>query len=41
MLFVLNLPTHSWTPRDVAVLLAEAYRLKFTFADAHNHLAPA
>eukprot|EP00041_Stephanoeca_diplocostata_P004674 m.48876 g.48876 ORF g.48876 m.48876 type:complete len:508 (-) comp15278_c0_seq6:1508-3031(-) len=40
MIFVLNLPTHTWTPRDVAVLLAEAYRLKFTFADAHSHLAP-
>jgi hypothetical protein len=38
MMFILNLPTHEWTPRDVSMLLAEAYRLKFSFEDAQSHI---
>ncbi|XP_054281058.1 TBC1 domain family member 22B-like isoform X1 [Macrosteles quadrilineatus] len=38
MLMLQNLPTHNWTDADIGVLVAEAYRLKFTFADAPNHL---
>eukprot|EP00040_Diaphanoeca_grandis_P024617 m.135555 g.135555 ORF g.135555 m.135555 type:complete len:454 (+) comp29802_c0_seq1:168-1529(+) len=37
--FILNLPTEDWTPKDVALLLAEAYKLKFTFENAPNHLS--
>lgn len=33
-----NLPTHNWTNSQIGMLVAEAYRLKFTFADAPNHL---
>lgn len=38
MLMLQNLPTQNWTDSDIGVLVAEAYRLKFTFADAPNHL---
>ncbi|XP_066996989.1 TBC1 domain family member 22B [Anabrus simplex] len=38
MLMLQNLPTQNWTDSEIGVLVAEAYRLKFTFADAPNHL---
>nr|XP_020754183.1 TBC1 domain family member 22A [Odocoileus virginianus texanus] len=37
LLFLQNLPTTHWGDEDVSLLLAEAYRLKFAFADAPNH----
>lgn len=37
LLFLQNLPTAHWGNEDVSLLLAEAYRLKFAFADAPNH----
>ncbi|XP_006866890.1 PREDICTED: TBC1 domain family member 22A isoform X2 [Chrysochloris asiatica] len=37
LLFLQNLPTATWGDEDVSLLLAEAYRLKFAFADAPNH----
>ncbi|KAM5336177.1 TBC1 domain family member 22A [Glossophaga mutica] len=37
LLFLQNLPTARWGDGDVSLLLAEAYRLKFAFADAPNH----
>uniref|UniRef100_A0A674N1H3 TBC1 domain family, member 22a n=1 Tax=Takifugu rubripes TaxID=31033 RepID=A0A674N1H3_TAKRU len=37
MLLLQNLPTMHWGNEEVSVLLAEAYRLKFAFADAPNH----
>ncbi|XP_037702108.1 TBC1 domain family member 22A isoform X2 [Choloepus didactylus] len=37
LLFLQNLPTAHWDDGDVSLLLAEAYRLKFAFADAPNH----
>lgn len=33
-----NLPTQNWSDSEIGMLVAEAYRLKFTFADAPNHL---
>lgn len=38
IMFVQNLPTARWTNDDVELLLAEAYKLKFMFADAPGHL---
>uniref|UniRef100_A0A1B6D9K2 Rab-GAP TBC domain-containing protein n=1 Tax=Clastoptera arizonana TaxID=38151 RepID=A0A1B6D9K2_9HEMI len=38
MLMLQNLPTQNWNDTDINILVAEAYRLKFTFADAPNHL---
>ena len=38
MLFLQNLPTSKWTDDDIQLLLAEAYRLKYMFADAPGHL---
>lgn len=38
MLFIQNLPTGLWRDEDVEVLLAEAFKLKFMFADAPGHL---
>ncbi|KAM4748445.1 TBC1 domain family member 22A isoform 2-T2 [Rhinophrynus dorsalis] len=35
--FLQNLPTVNWRDEDISILLAEAYRLKFAFADAPNH----
>ncbi|KAG7454405.1 hypothetical protein MATL_G00259420 [Megalops atlanticus] len=35
MILLQNLPTMHWGNEEVSVLLAEAYRLKFAFADAH------
>lgn len=37
LLFLQNLPTARWGDEDISLLLAEAYRLKFVFADAPNH----
>ncbi|KAL1129693.1 hypothetical protein AAG570_012637 [Ranatra chinensis] len=37
MLMLQNLPTQNWDDSNIAVLVAEAYKLKFTFADAPNH----
>lgn len=37
MLFLQNLPTQTWNDSDINLLVAEAYRLKCTFADAPNH----
>ncbi|XP_031834710.1 TBC1 domain family member 22 isoform X2 [Nomia melanderi] len=38
MLMLQNLPTQNWTDSEIGILVAEAYKLKFTFADAPNHL---
>lgn len=40
MVFIQNLPTEHWTNEDMEVLLAEAFKLKFMFADAPGHLHP-
>lgn len=37
LLLLQNLPTALWGDEDISLLLAEAYRLKFAFADAPNH----
>lgn len=37
MLLLQNLPTHNWNDSYIGVLVAEAYRLKFTYADAPKH----
>ncbi|NXY82402.1 TB22A protein, partial [Alcedo cyanopectus] len=37
LIFLQNLPTVEWGNEEMSVLLAEAYRLKFAFADAPNH----
>ena len=38
MLLLQNLPTAHWTNQDISLLLAEAYSLKYMFADAPRHL---
>ncbi|KAJ8711259.1 hypothetical protein PYW07_008501 [Mythimna separata] len=38
MILLQNVPTQNWTDSNISVLVAEAYRLKFAFADAPNHL---
>lgn len=38
MLLLQRVPTDKWTESEIGVLVAEAYRLKFTYADAPNHL---
>ncbi|KAG8234335.1 hypothetical protein J437_LFUL014901 [Ladona fulva] len=38
MLMLQNLPTSNWTDSEIGVLVAEAYRLKYTFSGAPNHL---
>jgi len=38
LLFIQNVPTEKWNDKDISLLVAEAYRLKYTFADAPNHL---
>lgn len=38
LLFIQNVPTAKWGDSDISLLVAEAYRLKYTFADAPNHL---
>ncbi|XP_063783189.1 TBC1 domain family member 22A isoform X2 [Pseudophryne corroboree] len=37
LILLQNLPTVNWGNEDVSLLLAEAYRLEFAFADAPNH----
>ncbi|XP_069085821.1 TBC1 domain family member 22A isoform X3 [Pleurodeles waltl] len=37
LVFLQNLPTKNWENEEISILLAEAYRLKFVFADAPNH----
>lgn len=41
MLLLQNLPTSNWSNSDISMLVAEAFRLKFIFADAPNHLQAA
>lgn len=38
-MFLQNLPTHHWQNEEIGELLAEAFKLKFMFADAPNHLS--
>jgi len=33
-----NLPTHHWGDEQIGELLAEAFKLKYMFADAPKHL---
>lgn len=37
MLLLQNLPTQNWSDSSIGILVAEAYRLKFTYADAPKH----
>lgn len=41
MIQLQNLPTNSWSDSHISMLVAEAFRLKFTYADAPKHLADA
>jgi len=41
MMFILNLPTHQWVEKDVALLLADAWQLKSLFQGAQRHLSSA
>lgn len=38
LMFLQNLPTHHWNDEEIGELLAEAFKLKYMFADAPNHL---
>ncbi|XP_014783420.1 TBC1 domain family member 22B isoform X1 [Octopus bimaculoides] len=38
LMFLQNLPTHHWQNEEIGELLAEAFKLKYMFADAPNHL---
>jgi len=38
MLLLQNLPTRDWTDSEISMVVAEAFRLKYVFADAPNHL---
>jgi hypothetical protein len=38
LVFLQDLPTSRWTESNVAVVLADAYRLKYMFHDAQSHL---
>ena len=38
MLLLQNLPTTNWDDQQISLLLAEAYRLEYMFADAPKHL---
>ena len=38
LMFLQNLPTAKWGDAEVEILLAEAFRLSYLFADAPNHL---
>lgn len=40
MMTLQNLPTVNWGNEEISLLVAEAYRLKFMFNDAPNHLQP-
>ncbi|WAR26889.1 TB22B-like protein [Mya arenaria] len=37
LMFLQNLPTHHWHDAEIGELLAEAYKLKYMFADAPNY----
>lgn len=37
LMLLQNLPTIHWGNEEVGLLLAEAYRLKYMFADAPRH----
>lgn len=37
LMLLQNLPTIHWGNEEVGLLLAEAYRLKYMFADAPSH----
>jgi len=38
MTMLQNLPTKNWGDEDIGELTAEAYRLKYTFSGAPQHL---
>uniref|UniRef100_A0A2P2I4D6 TBC1 domain family member 22B-like n=2 Tax=Hirondellea gigas TaxID=1518452 RepID=A0A2P2I4D6_9CRUS len=38
MLLLQNLPTSNWTDSEISLVVAEAFRLKYMFADAPKHL---
>lgn len=38
MIMLQNLPTSGWVDKDIDLVLAEAYRLKYMFHDAAHHL---
>lgn len=38
MVLLQSLPTEDWSDKEVDLVLADAYRLKFMFADAPKHL---
>ncbi|CAG5118866.1 unnamed protein product [Candidula unifasciata] len=38
LMFLQNLPTLHWRDKEISELLAEAYKLKYMFADAPRHL---
>ncbi|CAE1321147.1 TBC1D22 [Acanthosepion pharaonis] len=38
LMLLQNLPTHHWQNEEIGELLAEAFKLKYMFADAPNHL---
>jgi hypothetical protein len=38
LMFLQNLPTHHWHDEEIGELCAEAFKLKYMFADAPNHL---
>lgn len=37
-MYLQNLPTHNWGDEEIGELLAEAFKLKYMFADAPKHL---
>lgn len=39
LMLLQNLPTHHWQNNEIGELLAEAFKLKYMFADAPNHLS--
>lgn len=41
LMFLQNLPTAKWGDAEINLLVAEAYRLSYLFADAPSHLATA
>ena len=38
LMFLQNLPTRHWNNKEISEIMAEAYKLKYMFADAPNHL---
>ena len=41
MLLLQKLPTDTWGDRDIDLVVAEAFRLKFTFHGAQKHIPDA